>query len=78
MTKIKPAKRFEKLSFRAFADRYLYVSRTVDGAILNLLDETQETARFYQQQESERGRRLFDFALPGLPRLHLAGPPKRP
>ncbi len=47
----------------AFVDRYLYVSREVDGGILNLLDDTQETARFYQQQESERGRRLFDFAL---------------
>ncbi|MGR3824524.1 MAG: ATP-binding protein [Salipiger marinus] len=47
----------------AFPDRYLYVSREVDGNLLNLLDETQETARFYQQQESERGRRLFDFAL---------------
>jgi two-component system nitrogen regulation sensor histidine kinase NtrY len=47
----------------AFADRFLYVSREVDGGILNLLDSTQETARFYQQQESERGRRLFDFAL---------------
>ncbi|MFD1508229.1 sensor histidine kinase NtrY-like [Lacimonas salitolerans] len=46
-----------------FADRYLYVSRTVDGDLLTLLDETQETARFYQQQESERGRQLFDFAL---------------
>ena len=48
---------------RAFPDRFLYVSRSVDGGILNLLDNTQETARFYQQQESERGRRLFDFAL---------------
>ncbi|QFS83464.1 Sensor histidine kinase YycG [Roseivivax sp. THAF40] len=48
---------------QAFVDRYLYVSREVDGGILNLLDDTQETARFYQQQESERGRRLFDFAL---------------
>ncbi len=47
----------------AFVDRYLYVTRDVDGAILNLLDDTQETARFYQQQETERGRRLFDFAL---------------
>ncbi|MHA6345822.1 sensor histidine kinase NtrY-like [Roseivivax sp. CAU 1761] len=47
----------------AFADRYLYVTREVDGGILTLLDETQETARFYQQQESERGRRLFDFAV---------------
>ncbi|WP_094019675.1 sensor histidine kinase NtrY-like [Maliponia aquimaris] len=51
------------LPLDAFADRYLYVSRDVDGQILNLLDETQETARFYQQQETERGRRLFDFAL---------------
>lgn len=48
---------------RAFADRFLYVSRAVDGNILDLLDEAQETAQFYQQQESERGRRLFDFAL---------------
>ncbi|GFZ95970.1 MULTISPECIES: sensor histidine kinase [Salipiger] len=47
----------------AFADRYLFVSRAVDGNLLNLLDETQATAQFYQQQESERGRRLFDFAL---------------
>nr|WP_084794188.1 PAS domain-containing sensor histidine kinase [Pseudoponticoccus marisrubri] len=47
----------------AFVDRYLYVSREVDGDILDLLDETQETARFYQQQENERGRQLFDFAL---------------
>lgn len=44
-------------------DRYLYVSRNVDGAILNLLDETQETARFYQQRENERGRVLFEFGL---------------
>ncbi len=51
------------LPLASYADRYLYVSRRVDGQILNLLDETQETARFYQQQESERGRRLFDFAL---------------
>ena len=48
---------------RGFADRFLYISRTVDGDLLALLDETQETARFYQQQESERGRRLFDFAV---------------
>jgi two-component system nitrogen regulation sensor histidine kinase NtrY len=46
-----------------FADRYLYVSRNVDGDILNLLDETKETAVFYQQRESERGRVLFEFGL---------------
>jgi len=44
-------------------DRYLYVSRNVDGAILSLLDETQETARFYQQREDERDRVLFEFGL---------------
>ena len=44
-------------------DRFLYVSRNVDGAILNLLDETQETAHFYKQRESERGRVLFEFGL---------------
>ncbi|MFW8634614.1 ATP-binding protein [Cribrihabitans pelagius] len=47
----------------AFVDRYLYISRDVDGELLNLLDETQETAHLYQQLESERGRVLFEFAL---------------
>ena len=51
------------MPLEAFADRLLYVSRNVDGAILSLLDETQETARFYEQRESERGRVLFEFAL---------------
>ncbi len=47
----------------AFVDRFLYVSRDVDGEILSLLDETQETVRLYQQLESERGRLLFEFGL---------------
>jgi two-component system, NtrC family, nitrogen regulation sensor histidine kinase NtrY len=47
----------------AFADRLLYVTRTVDGKILNLLDETKETVRLYQQLEHERGRVLFEFGL---------------
>ncbi len=46
-----------------FVDRFLYVSREVDGKILNLLDETQETVKLYQQLESERGRLLFEFGL---------------
>ncbi|MFP4326826.1 MAG: ATP-binding protein [Paracoccaceae bacterium] len=46
-----------------FVDRYLYVSREVDGELLSLLDETQETVRLYQQLESERGRVLFEFGL---------------
>ncbi|MBR9765808.1 MAG: PAS domain-containing sensor histidine kinase [Rhodobacteraceae bacterium] len=48
---------------KRFPDRLLYVSRAVDGEILNLLDDTQETVRLYQQLESERGRVLFEFAL---------------
>ena len=47
----------------AFADRYLYVSRKVDGRILSLLDETKETVRLYQQLESTRGSVLFNFGL---------------
>jgi two-component system nitrogen regulation sensor histidine kinase NtrY len=47
----------------AFADRYLYVTRQVDGSILSLLDETRETVQLYHQLESERGRLLFEFGL---------------
>ncbi|WVX49084.1 Adaptive-response sensory-kinase SasA [Roseobacter fucihabitans] len=46
-----------------FVDRFLYISREVDGEILSLLDETKETVRLYEQLESERGRLLFDFVL---------------
>ncbi|APX90904.1 PAS domain-containing sensor histidine kinase [Brevirhabdus pacifica] len=51
------------VALEAFNDRYLYVSREVDGQILNLLDDTQETVRLYQQLENERGRVLFEFGL---------------
>ena len=51
------------LKLTAYADRYLYVTRVVDGEILELLDETQATAQLYQQLESERGRLLFEFGL---------------
>ncbi len=47
----------------AFPDRLLYVSRKVDGTILGLLDETQQTAALYQQLESDRGSILFNFGL---------------
>ncbi len=46
-----------------FGDRFLYVSRDVDGTILSLLDETRETVRLYQQLERERGRLVFEFGL---------------
>ena len=47
----------------AYPDRYLYVSREVDGSILSLLDETRETVQLYNQLESERGRLLLNFGL---------------
>ena len=47
----------------AFPDRLLQVTRTVDGSLLGLLDETRETVRLYHQLESERGRLLFEFGL---------------
>jgi two-component system nitrogen regulation sensor histidine kinase NtrY len=43
--------------------RLLYVSREVDGSILQLVDETQATGRLYRQLEAERGRLLFEFGL---------------
>lgn len=51
------------LQLPAFPDRYLYVSRIVDGAILGLLDEAAETAQLYNQLEAERGRLVFEFGL---------------
>lgn len=47
----------------AFVDRYLLVTRSVDGDLLNLLDDTQQTATLYQQLERDRGRMLFEFGL---------------
>ena len=46
-----------------FGDRYLYVTREVDGTLFNLLDETQKTAVLYQQMESDRTAYLFNFAV---------------
>ena len=51
------------IALKSYADRYLYVSRKVDGNILSLLDETRQTVALYQQLESDRGRLLFEFAL---------------
>lgn len=46
-----------------FLDRFLYVTREVDGSVLLLLDETKETYALYDQLENERGRWLFQFGL---------------
>ena len=50
-------------SLDSYKDKYLYVSRIVDGSILNLLDETQRTVKQYQQHESNRSMLLLDFAI---------------
>ena len=46
-----------------FFDAFLYVSRKVEGEVLRLLDETQDTVQLYEQLEAERDSILFDFAL---------------
>lgn len=51
------------VQLKSFSDRYLYVSREVDGQLLSLLDETRETVRLYNQLENDRGRILFNFGL---------------
>jgi two-component system nitrogen regulation sensor histidine kinase NtrY len=47
----------------SFLDRYLYVTRAVDGEILALLDETRETVELYRQLDADKGRLLFEFGL---------------
>ena len=60
---------FENDEFRAlipltaFRDRYLYVTRPVDGNVLSLLDDTTETVAQYEELANERGRLLFQFGL---------------
>jgi len=51
------------VALNRFTDRFLYVTREVDGNILKLLDETQATVLLYNQLESERGKLLFEFGL---------------
>ena len=60
---------FENNEFRAllplsaFRDRYLYVTRDVDGNVLSLLDDTTETVAQYEELANERGQILFQFGL---------------
>lgn len=51
------------LPLQRYLNRYLYVTRDVDGEILSLLDDTRETVGRYQQLESERGALLLEFGL---------------
>lgn len=45
------------------ADRYLYVTRDVDGELLGLVDETRATVGDYRQLEEMRSRVLLEFSL---------------
>ncbi len=51
------------VALEGLGDRFLYVSRDVDGELLALLDDTQDSVRLYNQLESDRGRLLFEFGL---------------
>ena len=51
------------IKLNLFYDRFLYVSRSVNGNFLQLLNKTNETVKFYKQLESDRGRIIFDFGL---------------
>ena len=46
-----------------YYDSFLYISRTVQGDVLRLLDETRGTVQFYERLERERGSVMFDYAL---------------
>lgn len=59
-----PRSEFRALvSLSGYLDRYLYITRRVDGQLLSLLDDTQDTVMLYQQLEKSRSSILFEFAL---------------
>ena len=51
------------IRLNSFEDKYLYISRTVDGKILNLLDKTMESAITYNTMESQREKILWSYGL---------------
>ena len=51
------------IHLKGFGDRYLYLTREVDGTLFNLIDETQKTAVLYQQMENDRTAYLLNFAV---------------
>ena len=51
------------IKLESFADKYLYVSRVVDGNILNLLDKTMESAITYNTMEAQREKILWSYGL---------------
>ena len=51
------------IKLESFADKYLYISRVVDGNILNLLDKTMESAITYNTMEAQREKILWSYGL---------------
>jgi len=51
------------IRLESFEDKYLYISRTVDGKILDLLDKTMESAITYNTMESQREKILWSYGL---------------
>lgn len=51
------------IPLQAFRDRYLFVTRAVDGSVLELLGETTDTVVEYEQLSSERNQMLLQFGL---------------
>ncbi|SFR39960.1 two-component system, NtrC family, nitrogen regulation sensor histidine kinase NtrY [Yoonia tamlensis] len=51
------------VALSAFQNRYLYVTRSVDGNVLSLLNDTTQTVEQYELLSSERGKMLFQFGL---------------
>lgn len=49
------------MAMDSFQNRFLYVTRAVDGQILSLLDDTEATVALYEQLERDRGQLLFQF-----------------
>ena len=51
------------IKLESYEDKYLYISRTVDGKILNLLDKTMESAITYNSMETQREKILWSYGL---------------
>ncbi|MCG3266212.1 PAS domain-containing sensor histidine kinase [Yoonia sp. I 8.24] len=51
------------VTLSTFRNRYLYVTRNVDGNVLSLLNDTTQTVEQYELLASERGKMLFQFGL---------------
>jgi two-component system nitrogen regulation sensor histidine kinase NtrY len=51
------------VALSAFQNRYLYVTRSVDGNVLTLLNDTTQTVEQYELLANERGKMLFQFGL---------------